>query len=96
MLAEHQEEANPLTRGMLSEVRSIRTSMELIQKSMDGFHQRVTHCEHTIFGNGQPGLKTQMAVMADRVSENKGRPQMFLSIGATVVAMVAALAAFMK
>lgn len=96
MLANHEEDASPLTRGMLSEVRSIRTSMEMIQKSMEGFHERVTHCEHTVFGNGSPGLKTQMAVMADRVSENKGRPQMILSICATAVAMLAALAAFMK
>lgn len=78
-----------MIRAIWTEVRSIRTLCT-------DFHTRIEECEHTIHGNGNPGLKTQMAVLESQSNENKHRPMMIVSIGTGIGAVLVALMALFK
>tara|TARA_S200002703_G_scaffold156975_2_gene163771 strand:- start:385 stop:633 length:249 start_codon:yes stop_codon:yes gene_type:complete len=81
---------------MLSEVRSIRMVLESFDKKQQEYSVALEKMEHAIFGNGSEGLKTEVAVLQEKVSENKGRPAMVFSIATSAVAVIAAIVAILK
>ena len=96
ILSRQDLEDTPMNRMMLSEVRSIRMVLESFDKKQQEYSVALEKMEHAIFGNGSEGLKTEVAVLQEKVSENKGRPAMVFSIATSAVAVIAAIVAILK
>ena len=88
-LTETAADDHGMIRAIWTEVRSIRTLCT-------NFDSRLQECEHTIHGNGAPGLKTKMAVLESQSTENKHRPMMIFSIATGLAAVLIAFLALFR
>ena len=96
ILSRQDLEDTPMNRMMLGEVRSIRMVLEGFDGRFKQLDEKVEEFDHAIHGNGNPGMKTELAVIREAVNENKGRALNLFTTATACIAVIGAIAALLK
>ena len=66
----------------------IEGKTDLTNQKLDGFRKDITELEHSVYGNGQPGVKQKVIVLETTVSVLKWTTGLAVGVGGIVTTVL--------